>query len=265
MAFEQLKEKQSVIWGSGPYRGISDHLAIAHDHLLRAVEPRQGEKWLDVATGTGEIAIPAAQGGAEVTGQDLAPDLLATARSRAADAGVEVSFEQGDAENLPYDDTSFDTVSSSFGVMFAPDHTAAAAELGRVCKPGGRLALLVWHPTVGVAQFFKIMARYQPSPPEGVGSPFAWGDRDHLAELLGDDFELRFEEGDCPQPGSSGEEVWELYSTQYGPTRTLAESLDDDRRGALRRDWVEYFDQFATEAGGVIQPRPYVLVLGERR
>lgn len=265
MAFEQLKEKQSVMWGSGPYQGISDHLVIAHDHLMRAMAPEDGEKWLDVATGTGEIAIRAAKGGADVTGLDLAPDLLETARSRAEDAGAEVAFEQGDAENLPYEDGSFDTVSSSFGVMFAPDHAAAAAELGRVCRPGGRLGLLTWHPTEGVAEFFKIMGPYQPSPPEGVGSPFTWGDRDHLAEILGDDFELSYEEGDAPQPGASAEAVWELFSTEYGPTRTLADSLDDERREALRSDWVAYFEKFPAEGGGVSQPRPYVLVLGKRR
>ena len=265
MAFEQLKEKQSVMWGSGPYQGISDHLAIAHDHLIRAVAPQAGEKWLDVATGTGEIAIRAAQGGAEVTALDLSPDLIETAKSRAADAGASVTFDVGDAENLPYEDASFDTVSSSFGVMFAPDHAAAAAELGRVCKPGGRLGLLTWHPTEGVADFFKIMAPYQPPPPEGVGSPFTWGDRDHLAEILGDSFELSYEEGDCPQTGSSAEEVWELFSTEYGPTHTLAESLDDEKREALKNDWVEYFEQFSTEGGGVSQPRPYVVVLGTRR
>jgi SAM-dependent methyltransferase len=265
MAFEQLKEKQSAMWGSGPYQGISDHLRIAHDHLMRAVPPREGGSWLDVATGTGEIAIRAARGGADATGLDLAPDLLDTARSRAADAGVEVSFEQGDAENLPYGDASFDTVTSSFGVMFAPDHAAAAAELGRVCKPGGRLGLLTWHPTEGVADFFKIMAGYQPPPPEGVGSPFTWGDRDHLAEILGDAFELSFEEGDCPQTGSSAEEVWELFSREYGPTHTLVESLDDERREALHADWVSYFERYPAEGGGVSQPRPYVVVLGTRR
>src|SRR5215210_3824019 len=265
MAFEELKEKQSVMWGSGPYQGVSDHLAIAHDHLLSAVPPQEGERWLDVATGTGEIAIRAAKGGANVTGLDLAPDLLETARSRAADAGVEIGFEQGDAENLPYEDGSFDTVSSSFGVMFAPDHAAAAAELARVCKPGGRLGLLTWHESEGVAEFFKIMAPYQPPPPEGVGSPFTWGDRDHLEELLGDAFDLRYEEGDCPQKGSSAEEVWELFSTQYGPTTTLVSNLDEEKREALHQDWVAYFERFPDEGGGVSQPRPYVVVLGTRR
>ena len=148
--------------------------------------------------------------------------------------------------------------------MFAPDHAAVARELARVTKPGGRLGLLTWHPKVGVAEFFKVMAAYMPPPPEGAGSPFTWGDHAHVEELLGDAFELRFEEGDCPQPGDSAEETWELFSTAYGPTKALANSLDDEKRAALKADWVAYFEQFPSN-GGVSQPRPYVLVLGERR
>lgn len=264
MAFEELKKKQSVMWGSGPYQGVSDHLAGAHDHLMRVIEPRSGEKWLDLATGTGEIAIRAALGGADVTGLDLSPDLIETAKARGADAGAEVEWATGDAEALPYEDASFDTVTSSFGVMFAPDHSAVAAELARVCKPGGRLGLLTWHPTQGVAEFFKIMGPYQPPPPEGVGSPFTWGDRDHLEELLADSFELSYETGDVPQTGASGEEVWELFSTEYGPTKTLADSLEDDRREALKADWVAFFEQFR-DGDHVSQPRPYVIVNATRR
>lgn len=266
MAFEELKQKHQKVWGSGPYQGISDHLAGAHDHLMRTVEPVEGERWLDVATGTGEIAIRAARGGANVTGLDLAPELIETAKARAGEAGVDVEWEVGDAEAMPFEDGAFDTVTSTFGVMFAPDHGAAADELARVVKPGGRLGLLTWHPERGVAEFFKVMAAYQPPPPEGVGSPFAWGDRGHLEELLGEAFELRYEEGDVPQAGSSAEEVWELFVTDYGPTRTLAASLDEEKRESLHRDWVEYFEQFRTGEGeAVSQPRPYVLVLGERR
>jgi SAM-dependent methyltransferase len=264
MAFEELKEKQSVVWGSGPYQRISEHLKIAHDHLMRAVEAGPGTDWLDVATGTGEIAVLAAKQGASVTGLDLAPDLIASARERAEAAGVDVQFDVGDAERLPYEDASSDVVSSSFGVMFAPDQRTAASELARVCRPGGRLALLTWHPERGVAEFFKVMAAYMPPRPEGVGNPFAWGDRDHVTELLGDAFERRFEEGDCPQPGSSSEEVWELFATSYGPTKTLVEGLDPDRREALHSDWLAYFDQYRT-SDGVSQPRPYLLVLGTRR
>jgi SAM-dependent methyltransferase len=264
MAFEQLKERQSVVWGSGPYERISEHLTIAHDQLLRAVAPRPGQRWLDVATGTGEIAVPAARRGARVTGLDLAPGLIETARERAREGGVEVAFEVGDAERLPYPDASFDVVSSAFGVMFCPDQRAAAAELARVTRPAGRLALLTWHPSRGVAEFFDVMAPYMPPPPEAAGNPFSWGDHDRVAELLADAFELRYEEGDCPQPGASGEAMWELFTTAYGPTKALAGSLDGARAAALRRDWVAYFDQFRNGAG-VSQPRPYLLVLGTRR
>jgi SAM-dependent methyltransferase len=263
MAFEELKARHGVVWGSGPYERISEHLAIAHRHLLSAIEARPGERWLDVATGTGELAVPAAKRGASVTGIDIAPGLIETARERARASGVGVTLEVGDAERLPYADAEFDIVVSAFGVMFTPDQHAAAAELARVTRPGGRLALLNWHPARGVAEFFKVMAPYMPPPPEGAGNPFAWGDRDRVFELLGDAFELRYENGDCPQPGSSAEQIWELFTTAYGPTKTLADSLDPDRRAALRRDWIAYFDQFRNGAG-VSQPRPYLLVLGTR-
>jgi hypothetical protein len=108
------------------------------------------------------------------------------------------------------------------------------------------------------------MAAYQPPRPEGVGNPFSWGARDYVTERLGDDFELRFEEGDCPQPGSSSEEIWELFATSYGPTKTLVDGLEQERREALHSDWLAYFDQFRAN-GGVSQPRPYLLVLGTRR
>jgi SAM-dependent methyltransferase len=264
MAFEELKSKHSVVWGSGPYERISEHLRVAHDHLLREVEPRAGERWLDVATGTGEIAVRAAEPGAQVSAIDLAPRLIETATERARKAGAEVSFEVGDAERLPYPDASFDVASSAFGVMFAPDHRAAADELARVVRPGGTLALLNWHPKQGVAELFAVMATHMPARPEGVGDPFAWGDRDHLDSLLGDAFELRYEEGNCPQPAPSAEAAWELFAQAYGPTKALAASLDDDSRAALRRDWIAYFERFRN-GGGVSQPRPYVLVIGERR
>jgi len=264
MAFEELKTRHGVVWGSGPYERISEHLAIAHDHVLRAVEARPGQRWLDVATGTGEIAVAAAKRGAGVTAIDIAPKLIERARERARASGLDVALEVGDAERLPYPNAHFDVVVSAFGVMFTPDQRTAAAELARVTRPGGRLALLNWHPARGVAEFFKVMAPYMPSPPAGAGNPFAWGDRDRLFELLGDAFELRYEEGDCPQPGSSAEQIWELFTSAYGPTKTLADSLDDERRAELRRDWIAYFDQFRN-GSGVSQPRPYLLALGTRK
>lgn len=264
MAFEELKEKQSVMWGNGPYDRISQELASGHDHLLQVMEPVSGERWADLATGTGQLAMRAAAAGADVTALDLSPALIETARQLAGEAEVEIDFMVGDAEGLPFADASFDTVSSTCGVMFAPNHAAVAGELARVTKPGGRLGLLNWHPTIGVPEFFKVMAAYQPPRPEGVGNPFEWGDHAHAQELLGDAFDLRFEEGDVPQTGSSGEEIWELFSSSYGPTKTLAESLDDEKREGLKRDWIEFFEGFR-DGDRVSQPRPYVLVLGTRK
>jgi SAM-dependent methyltransferase len=264
MAFEELKQKQSVMWGQGPYDRISQELAIGHDHLLQEMPPVEGERWADLATGTGQLALRAARAGADVTGLDLAPALIETAKQMAADEGLQIDYLVGDAEALPFDDASFDTVSSTCGVMFAPDHEAVARELARVTKPGGRLGLMNWHPTKGVPEFFKVMAAYQPPRPEGVGNPFEWGDQDHVRELLGESFDLRFAEGDAPQTGSSGEDVWDLFSTSYGPTKALADSLDDEKRESLKRDWVDFFEQYR-EGDGVSQPRPYVLVLGTRK
>lgn len=264
MAFEELKKKQSVIWGNGPYERLPAHYEGLLDHLALAAAVRPGERVLDVATGTGALALRLARSGAEVTGIDLAPTLIDTARRLAAEAGVEVRYEVGDAEDLPYDDGSFDVVTSSIGSMFAPDHRSVARELARVCRLGGRLALGHWSAERGVVDMFKVMAPFQPSPVPGAGSPFQWGNRSYVEELLGGAFELRFEEGDSPQLGTSGEEIWQLFSTVYGPTRTLAESLPDEQRGELHRTFVDFYEGYRT-SGGIHQPRPYLIVLGTRR
>jgi SAM-dependent methyltransferase len=262
--FEELKQRQSVMWGTGPYEELPPHYEPLLEHLAGALAVKRGERVLDVATGTGALAVRLARAGADVSGVDLAPALVETARRLAEKEGLSIRYDVGDAEDLPYEDASFDVVSSSIGTMFAPDHGAVARELARVCRPGGRLGLAHWSSERGVVDMFKTMAPFQPPPPAGVGSPFAWGDRDYVQERLGDAFELRFEEGDAPQRADSGEEVWELFSTVYGPTRTLAESLEPERREELHRAFAGFYEQYRTEEG-VHQPRPYVVVLGTRR
>ena len=264
MPFEQLKGRQSVMWGVGGYEPIVEITKEIHEELVAALEPRAGERWLDVATGTGAVALRAARAGADVTGVDLAPALIETARRNASAEGLDVTFDVGDAEALPYEDASFDAVSSAIGTQFAPDHEAVARELARVCRPGGRLGLGCWAPAGGVADMFAVMRPYQPPPPEGAGTPFDWGRREHVERLLGRAFDLELEERDTVLRALSGEEVWQLFATSYGPTRTLAESLDDERREALHRDFVELFERWRTD-DGIAQPRPWLLVLGRRR
>ena len=264
MAFAELKERHSVVWGNGPYERITNTVRDIHDLVIERVDPKPGERLLDAATGTGAVAILAAQREAKVIGQDIAPVLIETARQRAAEEGAEVEFEVGDAEAMSYDDASFDIVTSTCGVMFAPDHEAIAAELARVTKPGGRLALACWMPGTGMADVFAMMRPFLPPPAPGAGSPFAWGDREHVSELLGDAFELDFEEHDSPLVVASGEEYWELFSSSYGPTKSAAEALDPDRREEFHRTWVEFFEAFR-EGDEIVHHREYLLTLGTRR
>ena len=262
MAFEELKQRQSVMWGNGPYQRITETIVDIHDIVLERLAPQDGDRWLDLACGTGAVAERAAAAGADVTGTDLAPVLIDTARERAESLGLTIDYAVGDAENLDLPDASFDKLSSTCGVMFAPDHQAVAGELARVTKPGGRIALANWTPTGGLAKMFAVMAPYLPAPPPS--SPFAWGDEARVTELLGESFELQLEEHVSTLRVPSGEDYWELFSTSYGPTKTLADSLGE-RREDLRRDWVEFFETNYRENGEIAHTREFLLVLGTRR
>lgn len=264
MAFAELKARHSVVWGNGPYERITNTIRDVHALVVERADPKAGERVLDAATGTGAVAILAAQRGADVVGQDIAPVLVETAQQRAAEEGAEVDFQVGDAEAMTYDDASFDVVLSTCGVMFAPDHEAVAGELSRVTKPGGRLALACWLSNTGMHDVFKMMGPFMPPPAPGAGSPFAWGDREHVTELLGGAFELTFEEHDSPLTLPSGEEYWELFSTSYGPTKTAIEALEPDRREEFHQAWVAFGDA-RREGDAMVHHREYLLTLGTRR
>jgi SAM-dependent methyltransferase len=234
-----------------------------HEHDSRHPRARDRASRSE-ATGTGAVAILAAKRGADVVGQDLAPALIDTARERSAEEGVEIQFEVGDAEAMTYPDASLDVVTSTCGVMFAPDHEAIAGELARVTKPGGRLALACWTPEGGLGQMFRMMGPFLPPPAPGAGSPFTWGTEEHVKELLGDGFELELEEHVSTLTVSSGEEYWELFASSYGPTKTAAEALDADRREDFHRTWVDFFEALR-EGDEVVHNREYLLTLGTRR
>ena len=262
MPFEDLRKRQSVMWGTGPYQRITETLRDIHEHVLDRLDPQPGEYVLDLACGTGALAELLAGRGARVTGVDLAPALIETARERAAEQGLEIAYRVGDAEALELPDASFDAIGSTCGIMFAPDHAASARELARVTRPGGRVALANWTPTGGLARMFGVMRPYQPAPPPS--NPFDWGDEARVRELLGEWFELELEEHVSTLRTRTGEDYWELFSTSYGPTKTLADSLGE-RREELHRDWVEFFETEYREGDEIVHTREYLLVYGRRR
>jgi ubiquinone/menaquinone biosynthesis C-methylase UbiE len=262
MAYEELKQRQSVMWGIGPYQRVAETNSDIHELVVQRLDPQPGERWLDLACGTGAVAERAAARGAAVTGVDLAPALIETAAERAKERGLEIDYRVGDCEQLDLPDASFHIVSSTCGIMFAPDHEATARELGRVIRPGGRLGLANWTPTGGTARMFKMMAPFQPAPPPS--SPFDWGDAARVEAMLGEWFELKFSEHVSTLRMPSGEAFWDLYSTSYGPTKVLADSLGE-RRGELHRTCVEFFESNYAEGGEIAHPREFLLVLGRRR
>jgi SAM-dependent methyltransferase len=264
MAFEDLKERIRVGWGAAPFENVEESIAVMHDDLVRRLGQQPGERWLDVGCGAGAVSMRAARAGADVTGVDLSEVMVETARRRAADEGLGIAYEVGDAENLPVPDASFDVVSSSVGLIFAPDHEAVARELARVVRPGGRLGISAWKPESRVVRGQQLAARYLPPPPEGAGNPFEWGSEEHARELLGDAFELEFASGDAPLEGESGEQLFEYMLSGVGPMRMLYGRLDEEQRQEFRRASIELYEE--DRIGDVIHsPGPYLLTLGRRR
>jgi SAM-dependent methyltransferase len=220
------------------------------------LEAAPGVRWLDVATGTGAIAIRAARAGADVTGIDIAPAMIEAARAKAED--LEIRFEVGDAQALPYEDASFDVVTSVFGAIFAPDHRATAAELGRVAR--GLLGFTAWQPD---EQMGELYARFGQDTPEGR-EPFKWGRPEYLEGLLGPYFEVEIEPRTWVLEGPSGEDIWDLWSKAAPPFKARLAQMDDDTREAFHQAYVEYCEGFR-EGDHVAVPREYLLVFGTRR
>ena len=235
-----------------------------HETLVEALEPLAGERLLDVATGTGAVALRAAASGATVTGLDLSRIGAGRAGEGRGSRSRDDVRRRRDAEALPFADAAFDVTCSAIGTQFAPDHAAVARELARVTRPGGRLGLACWTPENGVAAMFAAMRPYMPPAPEGVGNIFDWGRPEHAESLLGDDFELRTSMRETVLHAPSGEELWELFVGAYGPTKTLAESLEPERRDELHRDFVAFFEGYR-DGDEIVQARPYLLILGTRR
>jgi SAM-dependent methyltransferase len=222
------------MWASGDYPSmVETFLLPLGPRIVDAAGVTAGMRVLDVAAGTGNASIPAAERGADVVASDLVPDLLEAGARRAEAAGVDLDWVEADAEALPFDDESFDLVMSSIGVMFAPHHQAAADELVRVCRPGGTIALLSWTPDGMLGSLFRLMGRYAPTPPPGVQPPPLWGGEEHLRGLLGDRVRLSRQERDVldvtafPRPREYGEH----FKARYGPTIAIRANAANTGRG----------------------------------
>jgi SAM-dependent methyltransferase len=217
----ELKGRHRKMWASGDYpQMVETFLLPLGPRLVEAAGIESGMRVLDVAAGTGNASIPAAEKGAEVVASDLTPELFDAGRERAAAKGVELEWVEADAENLPFDDESFDVVMSSIGAMFAPQHEAVAGELVRVCKPGGRIALLSWTPEGMIGALFRLMGPFAPKPPPGAQPPPLWGSEDHLRELFGDRVEWTTLERDNLEITAfeRARDYGEHFKSYYGPT-----------------------------------------------
>ncbi len=239
-------------WSGASYERIAETFASIHERVTRLVGAGPGTRVLDLACGTGGVALRAAAAGAAVVGLDISPDQLAKGRRAAEERGLAVVFDEGDCQALPYGDASFDGVASVFGVVFAERHELAARELARVTRPGGRLAITAWRPD-SWSELGDSLGR--PRPPGDDDRAFA--DEGYATRLLGESFELGFEHGEWTLRGRP-EELWELCSTSAPPLRAWLATLDEERLAEVERAYLELF------APGELR-RPYLLVRGTRR
>ena len=234
--YAAIKAKQQATWSSGDYAVVGTTINLVAETLCAAVDPRPGQRVLDVATGSGNTALAAARCFTEVTAIDYVPALLARGRERAAAERLPVDFRDGDAEALPFADASFDVVLSTFGVMFAPDQQRAADELVRVCRPGGRIGLANWTPEGVLGESFRVIARHLP-PPAGLAPAVAWGDERHVRKLFGvAAAALRCTKKEFVFRYRSFEHWLDVFRTYYGPMHKTFAALDETKQAALTSD-----------------------------
>jgi SAM-dependent methyltransferase len=267
-AIADLKRTHRATWAAGDYAAVAELIDDAPpDDLLARMAVAPGQEVLDVAAGTGNIALRAAAVGAQVVGLDLTPELFETARRRAEEHGVAVEWVEGDAEDLPFAEERFDRVLSAFGVQFAPRHEIVARELARVCRPGGRIGLVNWTPDGQVGELFKIMGRYLPTPPDYASPPPLWGSEGYVRDLFaGTGVELAFARGVNPWPFESAEHYVAFMETHYGPTVKARERLTAEGRWeACRREIVAMAGRRneATD-GSLLMRAEYLIAIGHK-
>jgi SAM-dependent methyltransferase len=247
--YAALKQRQQATWASGDFSVVASRIVYQAEQLCETADLQAGWRVLDVATGSGNAALAAARRGCEAVGSDFVPALLERGRIRAEAEHLSIQFVEGDAEQLPFPDASFDAVISIYGVMFAAHHQRAASELARVCRPGGRIALACWTPEGFIGETFRVMSRYLPPTP-GLQPPVRWGEEGYQRELFGDKAAsvvsyprtaiFRFR---------SAEENVSFFRTYYGPTLRAFDALSAERGQALQRDLIALAKRHDRNAG----------------
>ncbi|MGH8003848.1 MAG: class I SAM-dependent methyltransferase [Limisphaerales bacterium] len=247
---QELKSKLKATWMAGDFGQIAKSIEDGAAEFINRLQISKGAKVLDVACGTGNLAIPAAKAGAVVTGLDFASNLVEQARVRAKAEGLKIEFQEGDAEAMPYPDGSFDVVVTMFGAMFCPRPEKAAAELLRVTKPGGRIAMANWTPSGFAGQMFKLSGMYAPPPP-GMPAPVLWGDESVVKERLRDGIrDLKLTKWMMTIKYLFGPaEVVEHFIRYFGPTKKAYESLDAKGQQAYREDMVKLWSEYNRATG----------------
>lgn len=250
---ETLKTKLHKVWTAGDFGQIAKSYESGAAEFIERLNLQSGVRVLDVACGAGNLSLPAARAGADVTGVDIAEYLIDQARANADAEGLKVQFDVGDAEDLSYDDASFDAVVTMFGAMFAPRPEIVAAELKRVCRSGGMIAMANWTPTGFIGQMFKLTGKHVPPP--NMPSPVLWGDETAVQERLKDgiaDLKMTRQKVTFKFPFSPIETV-EYFRTYYGPTQMAFRSLDDGGQAALRHDLEELWTEGNRAADGTTE------------
>lgn len=263
---EPLKAKLKATWMAGDFGQVAKVIESCAQEFIDRLELSPGTRVLDVACGSGNLAVPAAHKAADVTGVDIATNLLEQARQRAKSEGLSIQFDEGDAEQLPYEDAGFDAVVTMFGAMFAPRPELVASELIRVCKPAGRIAMANWTPGGFIGEMFKTTAKHV-TPPPNMPSPLKWGDKETVKERLNDGIaDLQLTPRMClfnfPFPPA---EVVEFFRMYYGPTEKAFGALDEKGQAALRSDLEQLWSQHnqATDGATLVEGE-YLEVIATR-
>ena len=256
--FTAIKQRQQATWGSGDYAVVGTTLQIVGESLCEAIDLRSNQRVLDVAAGNGNATLAAARRFAEVVSTDYVGSLLERGRERAQAERLPVTFQEADAENLPFADASFDVVLSTFGVMFTPNHRQAASELIRVCRPGGRIGLANWTPDSFIGELFRTLGAYVPPAP-GVRSPALWGDRDHLEALFDGRGAVKAQPRTFAFRYRSPEHWVETFRTYYGPIVKAFAAIDPAAAHELEADLYALVERYNVATDGtMVVPSRYL-------